>query len=93
VLYKLNGTTHLLCVVLPNPLTRAFSPPNAEEIGGGSPTGLMLSETINRYLNAKHMKEILLCMTLLHNHNVTFSKKFKKFLQLVAPVFTFPQLC
>jgi hypothetical protein len=59
-----------------------------------SVTGWMLSETNKDIcLNAKHMKEILLHITCLQHHNVTFSKKFKKFLQFVAPVFTFCWLC
>ena len=65
----------------------AVTPAKVPEAASG--TFRMLSETIN----AKHMKEILLCIPHLHHHNVTFSKKFKKFLQLVAPVFTFSRLC
>jgi len=93
VLYELNGSTHLLCVVLPHPLAMAVTPANVPAFDGGSCTGWMQSEKIDLCLNAKHMKEILLRTNHLHHHNVTFSKKFKKFLQLVAPVFTFAWLC
>jgi len=71
----------------------AFAPAKLPAFAGGSGIGRMLSETTGICLNAKHMKEILLCITHLHHHNVTFSKKIKKFLLLVAPVFTFSWLC
>ena len=93
VLYELKGSTHLLCVVRPNPLAMADSFSNVQEIGGASVTGWIKSETIDICPNAKYMKEILLCITHLHHRNVTFTKNFKKFLQLVAPVFTFAWLC
>ena len=71
----------------------ANSPSNVPASDGASGTVRILSETIDIYLNAKHKNEILLCITHLHNHNVTFSKIFKKCLQLVASVFTFARLC
>ena len=74
VLYELNWSTHLLCVVLPHPLAMAFTPAKLPAVVGGSPARWMLSETIDICLNAKHMIEILLCITHLHYHNVTFSK-------------------
>jgi hypothetical protein len=92
VLYDLNGSTHLLCDVLLYPVARAVTPWYVLEPDANG-TGRMLSETIKTHLNAKHMKEILLHIAHLHHHNVIFSKKFKKFLQLVAPVTTFSRLC
>jgi hypothetical protein len=80
LLYELNGSTHLLCVVLPHPQTVQVTSAKFPAFVGGSPAGQMLSETIDICLNANNMEEILLCMTHLHHHNVTFSKKFKKFL-------------
>jgi hypothetical protein len=71
----------------------AITPTKSPALAAGSGTGWILSETIDIWLNAKHMKQNLLCITHLHHHNVTFSKKFKKFLQLVAPVITFAWLC
>jgi len=47
VLCELNRSTHLLCVVLPNPLAVAISPTNVPAFDGGSGTGRMLSETID----------------------------------------------
>jgi len=47
----LNGSTHLLCSVRPNPLTRAVAPTNVLVVDiGGSPTGLILSETIKTHV-------------------------------------------
>jgi len=71
----------------------AFTPVKLPAFAGGSGTGRMLTETIDICLNAKHMKDIPLCITHLHHHNLTFSKKIKKFLLLVAPVFTFAWIC
>jgi len=81
--------THLLRVVLPHQLDMARIPKNVPAFVAGSPTGRMLSETIDICLNAKHIKEILVCITQLDHRNITFSKKFKKFLKFVAPVFTY----
>ena len=50
VLYELNESTHLLGVVLPNPLAMAVTPTNVPAFDGGSGTGRMLSETIKTYV-------------------------------------------
>ena len=52
----------------------AFAPTIIPAFVAGSPTGRMLSETIDICVNAKHMKEILLFITHLHHHNVTLTK-------------------
>jgi hypothetical protein len=73
VLYELNGLTHLLCAVLPHPLTRASRPSNVPVFAAASALGLVLAETIKTCLNTKHMKAIPLRIAHLHHHNVTLS--------------------
>jgi hypothetical protein len=50
MLYKLNGSTHLLCDVLPYPLARAVTPTYVLEVVVGSATVRMLAETIKAYV-------------------------------------------
>jgi len=74
MLYELNGSTHLLCDVLPHPLTMAVRFTNKPALDPGSGTGRMLSKIIDICLEVKYIKEFLICITHLHHHNVTFSK-------------------
>jgi hypothetical protein len=55
----MNGSTHLRCDVMPNPLTVAVTPSNVLEAseGDGSTTGWMVPEIIKTYVLTQNIRK------------------------------------
>jgi hypothetical protein len=94
VLCKFNRSTHLLCVVLPNPLTWAVKPANVLEasVATVSATVRMLSEIIKTYVLIETLESNSLTYRSFTPSKYNIKHKWNKFLQLIAPVFTFSRL-
>jgi len=89
VLYELNGSTHLPSVKEPYPVSMAMSPTYEIDSSIGSTTGRMVSETVKTHVLMQNIwKGFPYVSLILYHYNVILSKKLKKFLQLVAPIFT-----